>query len=64
MDITVYKSPSVRVATASAAKSLSMPIKIILPAAGWPGAESFVNIIINLYLSQKALEIYCLLSHD
>ena len=41
VDIAVYKSHSVRVATVSAAKSLNMPIENILSAAGWAGAETF-----------------------
>ena len=41
IDITVYKSHSVRAAATSAAKSLNVPIEDILSAAGWSGAETF-----------------------
>ena len=41
IDITVYKSHSVRAAATSAAKSSNVPIEDILSAAGWSGAETF-----------------------
>lgn len=41
IDITVYKSHSVRAAATSAAKSLNVPIEDILSAVGWSGAETF-----------------------
>lgn len=41
IDITVYKSHSVRAAATSAANSLNLPIEDILSAAGWSGAETF-----------------------
>ena len=51
---TLQYTHSVRVATASAAKSLNVPIENILSAAGWAEAETFRKYYTKLLLRSES----------